>query len=264
MTEKGPEIIEVTGDPLHPQPTHDNLNIPISDRSPSELGMSTRSMRTSSFAMSDITDPYPQKLSQQSLESMRIRKAYSRPTPAWKTWRTTDTSIPKTENVDYFDEMDFRNTDRYIPVGECLLMRYGFLRVPSSNCEAPEVRNRAAVANGNGLAHSGTVRKKLLTKSKDDILIQPKKMNDVKMTTAKELERTKKWRDMAIIDRPSGTIRYIFPLSKKVSSYLIVFDSSWCNERSRGFLIVGELMCGTNFWMPKRQNSVIEKPNKSL
>src|SRR5208282_2957039 len=94
-------------------------------------------------------------------------------------------------------------------------MRYGFLQVPSSNCEAPEVRNRAAVGNGSGSAHSGTIRRKLLTKSKDDILIQPKKKNDVKMT-AKELERTKKWRNMAIIDRPNGTIHYRFPVTKKV------------------------------------------------
>ena len=141
-------------------------------------------------------------------------------------------------------------------------MRYGFLQVPSSNCEAPEVRNRAAVSNGNGLARNGSIRKKLLTKSKDDILIQPKKMNDMKMS-AKELERTKKWRDMAIIDRPNGTIHYLFPLTKKVSNHLVVVNDSWCNERSREFLIVGELLCGTNFWILKLQNSAIEKPNKN-
>ena len=100
-----------------------------------------------------------------------------------------------------------------------LLMRYGFLRVPSSNCATPEVRNRPAVANGNGVARSASVRRKLLTKSKDDILIQPRKMNDGKMT-AKELERTKKWRDMAIIDRPNGSIHYRFPLTKKVFNHL--------------------------------------------
>lgn len=64
--------------------------------------------------MSDITDPCPPKLSQQP-ESIRIRKAYSRPQSIRKTLRTTDNSIPGAENVDYFDETDFRNTDRYVP-----------------------------------------------------------------------------------------------------------------------------------------------------
>lgn len=36
--------------------------------------------------------------------------------------------------------------------------------------------------------------------------------------TAKEIERTKKWRDMAIIDRPNGAIHYLFPITKKVLS----------------------------------------------
>ena len=139
-------------------------------------------------------------------------------------------------------------------------MRYGFLRVPSSNCEAPEVRNRSTVANGNGVAHKGTVRRKLLTKSKDDILLQPKKKSDLKMT-AKELERTKKWRDMAIIDRTNGTIHYQFPFNKKVYNHSSEVDCSWCSERSREFLIVGELRYGMNFWIPKLQNSVIEKPS---
>src|SRR5436190_11177093 len=119
MMGKESEVTTVTDRP-HPQTTHDTLTLPISDRAPSELGLSVQSMRTSSFAMSDITDPCPPKLvhqfSQQNLESIRIRKAYSRPpSTTRKTWRTTDTSIPETENVDYFDERDFRNTDRYVP-----------------------------------------------------------------------------------------------------------------------------------------------------
>lgn len=77
------------------------------------------------------------------------------------------------------------------------------------------MRNRAVVStNGTG-SRNFSNRRKLLTKSKDDILIQPKKVNDIKMTE-KEIERTKKWRDMAIIDRPNGTIHYRFPVTKKV------------------------------------------------
>src|SRR5262245_12225270 len=101
MEEKEDEISPVTDEHSHLQTAHDSLTIPKSDRSPSEFGLSTQSMRTSSFAMSDITDPCPPKLPQQLIESLRIRKAYSRPASTWKTWRTTDNSIPETENVDY-------------------------------------------------------------------------------------------------------------------------------------------------------------------
>jgi hypothetical protein len=119
MTEKECEISAVTVDPLHPQTTYDTLTLPPFDRIPLELGLSSQSMRTSSFAMSDVTDPCPPKLSQQNHESIRIRKAYSRPSsPTRKILRTTDTSVPETENVDYFDEKDFRNTDRYVRHGE--------------------------------------------------------------------------------------------------------------------------------------------------
>ena len=63
--------------------------------------------------MSDISDPKLQQ-SQQSLESTWIRKSYSQPFSAQKaSWRTMDASIPDAEIVDYFDEKDFRNTDRY-------------------------------------------------------------------------------------------------------------------------------------------------------
>jgi len=100
--------------------------------------------------------------------------------------------------------------------------RYGFLYIPSGNCQSPDSRNLSAVPKENGtvVRHSSVPRaasRKLLTKSKDDILNQPRKV-DVNKTTAKELERTKKWRDMAVIDRPNGTIHYRFPISKKVSS----------------------------------------------
>ena len=263
MMGKESKTTAVTDEPSHPQTTHDTLALPISDRTLSELALSTQSMRTSSFAMSDITDPCPPKLSEQNLESIRIRKAYSRPPSTSRiTLRTMDTSIHKGENVDCFDEKDFRNTDRYIPIGGFFLMRYGFLQVPSSNCEAPEVRNRAAVGNGNGLAHSGTIRRKLLTKSKDDILIQPKKKNDVKMT-AKELERTKNggiWRSLIDL-MEQFTIDFLSP--RRLSTHLDKVDGSWFNERSRGFQIVGELLSGVNSWKLKPQNSVIEKPNKN-
>jgi hypothetical protein len=85
---------------------------------------------------------------------------------------------------------------------------------------------------------AGPMRRKLLLKVKDDILIQPKKVEAAKMTE-KELERTKKWRDMAVIDRPYGSILYRFPFTKKVIYLCECIDSSWCNGRSREFLIAG-------------------------
>jgi hypothetical protein len=57
-----------------------------------------------------------------------------------------------------------------------------------------------------------------LSKSKDDILLQPRKFDEAKMT-AKEFERTKKWRAMAVIARPEGIIGYQFPITKKVVSH---------------------------------------------
>ena len=68
----------------------------------SVIGVSTRSMRTSSFAMSDISD---NRVS--PLESLRIRKAYSVRSPH----RVSDV-IPESEIGDYPDEKDFQNTDR--------------------------------------------------------------------------------------------------------------------------------------------------------
>ena len=44
-------------------------------------------------------------------DSLRIRKAYTRPSLRLK-MSTLDIVIHKTENLDYFDEKDFRNTDR--------------------------------------------------------------------------------------------------------------------------------------------------------
>lgn len=86
------------------------------------------------------------------------------------------------------------------------------------------MRHVAAVPASNGTSKkSGNkqtappVRRRLLSKSKDDILNQPKRIEESKMNE-KELERTMKWRDMAVIDRPDGSIHYRFPLTKKVIS----------------------------------------------
>jgi hypothetical protein len=100
---------------LQDHQTPDTLTLPMSEQTLSESALS---MRTSSFALSDISDPNqqekvpPEQQNQQHLESLRIRKAYSQPPRS--TWRTPDHPFSETENVDYFDEKDFRNTDRYL------------------------------------------------------------------------------------------------------------------------------------------------------
>jgi hypothetical protein len=98
--------------------------------------------------------------------------------------------------------------------------------VPTSNADPPESRNRdvlkengsAKKTRGSGNKRPG--KRKLLVKSKDDILVQPRKMDESK-ATAKELERTKKWRDMAVIERPNGSIHYSFPITKKVCARMV-------------------------------------------
>ena len=98
------------------------------------------------------------------------------------------------------------------------MTRYGFLVLQTSNCDPPEERNRAAV-NGTkshrNCPDSPRRHKLLRTPSKRDILIQPRNQDDQKLT-AKELERAKKWRDMAYIERPNGSIKYRFPVNKKL------------------------------------------------
>jgi len=80
--------------------------------------------------------------------------------------------------------------------------------------------------------------------------------------TAKEFERTKKWRDMAVIARPDGIIGYQFPITKKVLSHGgIGVYGSWCNGRSRESLIVGERMYGMNFSLLKPLFGIIAKLN---
>src|SRR5271156_2234052 len=128
--------------PIHPHlaPSSDqhetsslNLNIPPhNQRAPSIGRLSSQSMRTSSFAMSDITESNESKPS--SLDSSRIRRAYVRSpgggggAAAGPTGRTkgtnlingngikdvpnADESIPELPSNDYLDEKDFMNTDR--------------------------------------------------------------------------------------------------------------------------------------------------------
>jgi len=101
------------------------------------------------------------------------------------------------------------------------------LKVQSSNCDPPDVRNQL-VFYGNGsspgrklvrhyiLLGDSSRAAKFLGKSKDDILIPPRKANLENKLTAKELERVKKWQNMAVVERPGGGILYRFPVSKKV------------------------------------------------
>ena len=78
------------------------------------------------------------------------------------------------------------------------------------------------ITNGNGLGKKKKSfterhkRSKLLSKKKEDILIEPPKADFETKMTAKEIERTKKWQDMAVVERPNGVIHYHFPITKKV------------------------------------------------
>lgn len=94
--------------PLHPHSTPDMLE-PQSDllRSLSRSGDTAQSIGSSSFAMSDVSDGKSVSYS----DSLRIRKAYARPSLRLKT-STLDITNHKTENLDFIDEKDFRNTDR--------------------------------------------------------------------------------------------------------------------------------------------------------
>ena len=86
----------------------------------------------------------------------------------------------------------------------------------SSNCEPPEARNQNAI-NGNKQYSPVRSRRKLLSKSRGDILMQPRR-NETEMT-AKEIARAKKWRDMAVIERSNEAIHYRFPITKKVCGF---------------------------------------------
>src|SRR5579859_5627715 len=173
--------------PQIPPQTALSLSLPITlNRASSITGASTQSMRTSSFAMSDDIS---EKLS--PFDSLRIRKAYSRPPPSRMSNPDNDEVSEKHTSED-IDGPEFQNTDRYDCKGERTDGRYGFLKLQSSNCEPPEARNRSAVdttTNGNLLGkkkksftrrHKGS---KLLTKKKQDILIEPPKADfETKMT----------------------------------------------------------------------------------
>ena len=96
--------------------------------------------------------------------------------------------------------------------------------MPSSNGDPPEARNRAPLRSRNGAKerrHSSIDLdrprgRKLLGKSKDDILVQPRKDDFETKMTAKEIERAKKWQNMAAVERTKAKIHFRFPYTKKV------------------------------------------------
>ena len=98
-----------------------SLNLSPLDRASSVIGTSTQSMRTSSFAMSD--DMSETKVPHQP-DSLRIRKAYSRPPRSRIS--TVETSIPESDTTDYYDEKDFQNTDRYVFVSTGVILDMDF------------------------------------------------------------------------------------------------------------------------------------------
>src|SRR5579871_4852497 len=103
----GPFSTTLSTNPSNPiSPTQPNLSIPPPTHESSVAGISTQSMRTSSFAMSDVSEG---KLSQ--LESLRIRKMYPVRTPRD---RVSDVT-PQSDMTDYTDEKEFQETDRYFP-----------------------------------------------------------------------------------------------------------------------------------------------------
>lgn len=202
-----------------------SLNLSPLDRASSVMGTSTQSMRTSSFAMSDDMSENRENRVSQHPDSLRIRKAYSRPSRSRIS--TVENSVPEKDTTDYYDEKDFQNTDRYGFIVGGNNFRYGFLRMQSSNCDPPEARNRAALRSENGSsrksmrassvdAEQPKRKNKLLGKSKDDILIPPRKADFETKMTAKEIERAKKWKDMAVMQKPNGTLQFKFPVTKKV------------------------------------------------
>ena len=76
-----------------------------------ESEVSTKqSIRSSSFARSE-EEQSDAKIQDQLHESSRIREAYSN--PSMSTLGTDKFSSPETEKVEYFNDKDFRNTDRY-------------------------------------------------------------------------------------------------------------------------------------------------------
>jgi hypothetical protein len=97
--------------PQIPQQPALSLTLPPPNRASSLAGISTQSMRTSSFAMSDDLS---EKLA--PFESLRIRKAYSR-TP------TSRMSVPEDDNVSEkhipqdLETTAVPTTDRYVSVG---------------------------------------------------------------------------------------------------------------------------------------------------
>lgn len=99
--------------PLPPDPPSTIINLPMSEMpTPTEESeVSTKqSIRSSSFAPSEEEES-DAKIQAQLHESSRIREAYSNPSVS--TLSTDKFTSSETEKVEYFDDKDFRNTDRY-------------------------------------------------------------------------------------------------------------------------------------------------------
>jgi hypothetical protein len=79
------------------------LPVPPPKFDPSISGISSQSIRTSSFAMSDVSES-----NNSHLESLRIRKMYSVRSPRSKVKKK---DIPSPEPTDYSDEKAFENTE---------------------------------------------------------------------------------------------------------------------------------------------------------
>lgn len=94
--------------PQIPPQTALSLSLPMTspNRASSMTGVSTQSMQTSSFAMSDdISEKLP------PFDSLRIRKAYSRPPPSTMSVPDNDTLSEKHFSED-LEEPEIQNTDR--------------------------------------------------------------------------------------------------------------------------------------------------------
>lgn len=100
--------------PLPPDPPSTATSLPMSDmQTPSEKSRSSsrQSVGSSSFAPSE-EEKSDTKAPAQLHESSRIREAYSN--PSTNTLHTDTFPSPETEKVEYLNEKDFRNIDRYV------------------------------------------------------------------------------------------------------------------------------------------------------
>ena len=86
-----------------------SLSLPTPNGASSVAGVSTQSMRTSSFAMSDDIS---EKLS--PFDSLRIRKAYSRPPRSRTSILDDDDVFEKTASEDIEENDEPESTDRWV------------------------------------------------------------------------------------------------------------------------------------------------------